>query len=130
MYKTETLEKNVQDDTISITEMSSVDFGKLSQSIQTLYPTVESCYVGYVNGYSNDGLTQQDTILVLIQTSVKLPQTDYDRLNAWLKVQLDTDNFILLENFTSEETTTETTTETTQTTPNTSEISTTETTIE
>jgi uncharacterized hydrophobic protein (TIGR00271 family) len=137
MYKTETLEKNVQDDTISVTDTASTDFSRLSQAIQTLYPTVDGCYIGYVDGYSNSGLTKQDTILVLIQTSVKLPQTDYDRLNAWIQVELDTEDYILIEDTIAtetstetaetplEETTTQSATDTSETTQDVSEIPTT-----
>lgn len=63
--------------------------------------------MGYVERYSNDNLST-DTIMVVLETSSKLSQEDYTKIENLLYIQLDTDNFILLENSLAIETTTET----------------------
>lgn len=85
----------------------SIDFNKISQTIQSLYYNVDSCYMGYVERYSNDNLST-DTIMVVLETSSKLSQEDYTKIENLLYIQLDTDNFILLENSLAIETTTKT----------------------
>jgi hypothetical protein len=94
MYKTETLEK---DSTENANTLNTSDFEKLSKSIQTLYANVDGCYIGYVKEYLSEG-NAQDTIMVLLETSTKLSSEEYSRLEDWLKIELNTENFMLLEN--------------------------------
>lgn len=86
----------------------SIDFNKISQTIQSLYYNVDSCYMGYVERYSDNDNLSTDTIMIVLETSSKLSQEDYTKLENLLSIQLDTNNFILLENCLEVETTTET----------------------
>jgi hypothetical protein len=96
MYRTETLEKDSQDTTSTI---NTLDFEKISKSIQTLYTNVDTCYIGYVKDYLSTEIdSNDDTIMVLLGTSVKLSSEEYSRLEDWLRIELNTENFILLEN--------------------------------
>lgn len=104
MYKTSISEEETSNDTTTQT----INFEKISKSVRSLYPTVQDCYIGYVNSYDDTQI--EDNIVVILSVEQKMSADSCARLESWLSIELDDKDFMLLENILSAETIIEETT--------------------
>ena len=104
MYKT-----NISEENSDSSSKNTIDCEKVSKSIRSLYTEVQDCYIGYVNNYEN--ASTDDTIVVILSLTDRLSADSRSKLESWLSIELDGNEYILLEDVLPVETTQETTTE-------------------
>lgn len=78
---------------------TSVNFSELSKEIQSLYPNVNGCLLGYVDKYpGGDALNEgESTIVVVLEEEGSLTGESLNQLNSWLKTKLQDETFIIVE---------------------------------
>ena len=81
--------------TTSTDTKATINYSKVSKSIRSLYPQVLNSYLGYITQYTNDG--SEDVLCVILNVSVPLNDEDYSKLNSWLSVELETTDYILIQ---------------------------------
>ena len=104
MYKT-----NISEENSDSSGKNNIDCEKISKSIRSLYTEVQDCYIGYVNNYED--ASTDDTIVVILSLTDRLSADSRSKLESWLSIELDGNEYILLEDILPVETTQETTTE-------------------
>ncbi|MGN1411930.1 MAG: DUF389 domain-containing protein [Oscillospiraceae bacterium] len=91
-YQTTTIDTNKSN--------SLVDFSQLAKEIQSLYPSIDSCSIGYIDKYLDGKLSNEvkSTIVIMIDEKDNFTSKDLNQLNSWLKTKLINDNFVIIEN--------------------------------
>lgn len=91
-YQTTTIDTNKSN--------NLVDFSNLSDEIQSLYPSINNCSIGYVDTYIDGQISEdaQSIIVIMLDESSTFTSENLNQLSNWLTTKLDGEQFAIIEN--------------------------------
>jgi hypothetical protein len=82
------------------TSNAMVDFSELAKEVQSLYPNLKSCSIGYIDKYVDGKLSIdiENTMVIMLDDDGTFTDENLNQLNAWLSAKLENQNFVVIEN--------------------------------
>lgn len=77
-----------------------IDFSELAKEIQSLYPSINSCSIGYIDKYLDGKLADNisSTIVIMLDESNNFTAENLVQINSWLETKLQNETFVIIEN--------------------------------